>query len=115
REPHRSIERARIDYFPVYQSRQPLPDRRVYLRRRLTVFGVIVLILGIVGYLAFAILRPLPATAATLAPTEPLTQTATQIAWPAYGNGAIGAVGFDGVLSSSGAQESTPMASITKT
>ena len=87
----------------------------MYLRRRLTVFGVIVLILGIVGYLAFAMLRPLPATAATLEPTETLTQTPTQIAWPAYGNGAIGAVGFDGVLSSTGAQESTPMASITKT
>ena len=87
----------------------------MYLRRRLTVFGVIVLVLGIVGYLAFAILRPMPATAATLEPTETLTQTPTQIAWPAYGNGAIGAVGFDGVLSSTGAQESTPMASITKT
>lgn len=87
----------------------------MYLRRRLTVFGVLVLILGIIGYLAFAILRPLPATAATLAPTETITQTVDQMAWPAYGNGAIGAVGFDGILSSHGAQQSTPMASITKT
>ena len=99
----------------MYQSRQPLPDRRVYLRRRLTVFGVLVLLLGIIGYLAFSILRPLPATAATLEPTDDLTQTISQIAWPAYGNGAVGAVGFDGVLASTGAQESTPMASITKT
>jgi D-alanyl-D-alanine carboxypeptidase (penicillin-binding protein 5/6) len=87
----------------------------VYLRRRLTVFGVLVLVLGIIGYLAFAILRPLPATAASLKPTETLTQTATQIAWPAYGTGAISAVGFDGILSSYGPQVSTPMASITKT
>lgn len=87
----------------------------MYLRRRLTVFGVLVLILGIVGYLAFAILRPLPATAAVLEPTETITQTVDQMAWPAYGNGAIGAVGFDGILSSHGAQQSTPMASITKT
>lgn len=87
----------------------------MYLRRRLTVFGVLVVLLAIIGYLAFAILRPLPATAATLEPTENLTQTQTQIAWPAFGSGAIGAVGFDGVLSSTGAQESTPMASITKT
>jgi D-alanyl-D-alanine carboxypeptidase (penicillin-binding protein 5/6) len=99
----------------VYQSRQQLPDRRVYLRRRLTVFGILVLVLGIVGYLAFAILRPLPATAATIEPPATPTQTVNQLAWPSYGNGAIGAVGFDGILSSSGAQESTPMASITKT
>ncbi|GGE89511.1 D-alanyl-D-alanine carboxypeptidase family protein [Mycetocola zhadangensis] len=99
----------------MYQSRQPLSDRRVYLRRRLTVFGVLVLLLAVIGYLAFAILRPLPATAATLEPTETISQTVNQIAWPAFGNGAIGAVGFDGVLSSTGAQESTPMASITKT
>lgn len=87
----------------------------MYLRRRLTVFGVLVLLLALIGYLAFAILRPLPATAATLEPTESLTQTPNQIAWPGYGSGAIGAVGFDGVLSSTGAQEPTPMASITKT
>ncbi|RLQ86240.1 D-alanyl-D-alanine carboxypeptidase [Mycetocola zhadangensis] len=87
----------------------------MYLRRRLTVFGVLVLLLAVIGYLAFAILRPLPATAATLEPTETISQTVNQIAWPAFGNGAIGAVGFDGVLSSTGAQESTPMASITKT
>ncbi|PWC07904.1 D-alanyl-D-alanine carboxypeptidase [Mycetocola zhujimingii] len=110
----RRANRPPIDFLSVYQSRQPLSDRRVYLRRRLTVFGVLVLILGIIGYLAFAVLRPLPATAATLEPTETITQTVTQVAWPAYGNGAIGAVGFDGILSSHGAQESTPMASITK-
>ena len=87
----------------------------MYLRRRLTVFGVLVLLLAVIGYLAFAVLRPLPATAATLEPAETISQTVTQVAWPAFGNGAIGAVGFDGVLASTGAQESTPMASITKT
>jgi D-alanyl-D-alanine carboxypeptidase (penicillin-binding protein 5/6) len=80
-----------------------------------TVFGLLAVVLLALGYVSLAVLRPIPANAAELLPQTPISQTATPLAWPGYGSGAIGAVGIDGVLGDSGSQESTPMASITKT
>lgn len=86
-----------------------------YIRRRI-VFGtallaVLVLIVG----LGVALLRPVgSAVAATTTPLLP-TVAAQELPWPATGVGAIGAVGYDGVLDSYGAQTSTPIASMTKT
>jgi D-alanyl-D-alanine carboxypeptidase (penicillin-binding protein 5/6) len=97
----------------------PLTRRQIYRRRRLAVFGVLALLIGLFGYSAGALLRPVPAAAATLESTDALTtslvQQTTPVAWPGFGRGAIGAVGFDGVLSSSGEQTPFPIASITKT
>lgn len=87
----------------------------MYRRRRVTVFGLLAVVLILLGYSAVALLRPIPASAAELLPASPISQPATALDWPGYGNGAIGAVGTDGILGDSGSQESTPMASITKT
>lgn len=78
-------------------------------------FGLLAVVLLLLGYSAIALLRPIPASAAELLPATPISQPATALAWPDFGNGAIGAVGTDGILSDHGVQESTPMASITKT
>ncbi|MBF4569346.1 D-alanyl-D-alanine carboxypeptidase [Plantibacter sp. VKM Ac-2880] len=97
----------------------PLTRRQIYRRRRLAVFGILAIVIGILGYSGGALLRPIPAAAATLEAPEALTSTlvqpATPVSWPGFGRGALGAVGFDGVLTSSGEQTPFPIASITKT
>lgn len=88
---------------------------RTYRRRRVTVFGLLAVVLLLLGYGSLALLRPIPANAASLEPATAISQPAKPLAWPDYGVGAIGAVGIDGVLGTLGSQEPTPMASITKT
>ncbi|MET4636956.1 D-alanyl-D-alanine carboxypeptidase [Mycetocola sp. 2940] len=88
---------------------------RMYRRRRVTVFSLLAVVLLLIGYVSLATLRPIPANAADLEPAAEISQPATPLVWPDYGVGAIGAVGIDGILGSLGTQESTPMASITKT
>ncbi len=91
------------------------PSRRVLLRRRrLAVFSVLLVVLGGVGYVGATNLAAVPASAATLTQPTALTQPVATPAWPAFGESAIGAVGFPGVLASSGEQNSVPIASITK-
>ncbi|WP_285036092.1 D-alanyl-D-alanine carboxypeptidase [Plantibacter sp. ME-Dv--P-095] len=97
----------------------PLTRRQIYRRRRLAVFGVLAIVIGVLGYSGGALLRPIPAAAATLEAPEALTSTLVQpttpVSWPGFGRGALGAVGFDGVLTSNGEQTPFPIASITKT
>ncbi|TDW28537.1 D-alanyl-D-alanine carboxypeptidase (penicillin-binding protein 5/6) [Cryobacterium psychrophilum] len=83
-------------------------------RRRLAVFGSLLIALVGVGYLGATGLAPVPASAATISQPADLTQPTTEPAWPSFGEGAIGAVGFPGVLASHGEQASVPIASITK-
>lgn len=91
-----------------------LSRRQVYRRRRIAFFGVLAVALASVAYLTSTGLAPVSSTAAALTEPPALTQTAALPAWPDQGAGAIGAVGFDGVLASSGDQASVPIASITK-
>ncbi len=102
-----------------YHDRVPLTRRQIYRRRRLAVFGVLAIVIGVLGYSGGALLRPIPAAAATLEAPEALTSTLVQpttpVSWPGFGRGALGAVGFDGVLTSNGEQTPFPIASITKT
>ncbi|MFD1713493.1 D-alanyl-D-alanine carboxypeptidase family protein [Amnibacterium flavum] len=104
-------------------STRPDPTRRqvsrqqLYRRRRIAAAIVLVLTLGIVSvaiYLPTAAAAELPDAAPTVetpafAPAAPVAA-----AFPGYGRGAIGAVGFDGVLASAGDQGQFPIASITK-
>ncbi len=92
----------------------PLTRRQTFRRRRLAVIGVLAVVLGGVGYLAGTGLAPVPEAAASLSQPAPLTQPAAQLTWPGEGSGAIGAVGYDGVLGSGGEQGTVPIASITK-
>ncbi|MEO6200971.1 MAG: D-alanyl-D-alanine carboxypeptidase [Cryobacterium sp.] len=93
----------------------PLTRRQIYRRRRIAFFGAFVVLVGSVGYLAATGLAPVPAAAATLTQPESLTQPTAAPDWPGFGASAIGAVGFPGVLGSSGSTESVPIASVTKT
>lgn len=88
--------------------------RRMYRRRRLLVFGGGSLVLGLAFYLPLTLLAPLPlVSATTVNPSAPVT-TAPAIDFPGYGASGIGAIGYDGVLASSGATTPLPIASITK-
>ncbi|RNE66473.1 D-alanyl-D-alanine carboxypeptidase family protein [Cryobacterium tepidiphilum] len=92
----------------------PLSRRQVYRRRRLTVFGALALVLAALIYTVTAATAPVSAVAATLAKPATLAAPAVQPDWPDYGAGAIGAVGFPGVLETHGDQSPVPIASITK-
>jgi D-alanyl-D-alanine carboxypeptidase (penicillin-binding protein 5/6) len=92
----------------------PLSRRQVYRRRRITVFGGLALVLAVAFYLPSTLLAPLKAEAATVLPSEVPTSEAATIPWPSYGASAIGAVGYDAVLGSSGSADQLPMASIAK-
>jgi serine-type D-Ala-D-Ala carboxypeptidase (penicillin-binding protein 5/6) len=65
-------------------------------------------------YLPFTLLAPLTANAATVLPWVAPTTTAAELDWPSYGASAIGAIGYPGVLATSGKAEPQSIASITK-
>jgi D-alanyl-D-alanine carboxypeptidase (penicillin-binding protein 5/6) len=91
------------------------PSRRVILqRRRLAVASVLLVGLGGIGYVGATTLAPVPGSAATLVQPTALTQPAAAPVWPTFGESAIGAVGFPGVLAGSGEQGTVPIASIAK-
>jgi len=88
--------------------------RQVYRRRRLAFFGALAVVLASAVYLTSTGLAPVSALDASVSEPAALTQAAATPTWPSQGAGAIGAIGFDGVLGSSGDQSSVPIASITK-
>jgi D-alanyl-D-alanine carboxypeptidase (penicillin-binding protein 5/6) len=92
-----------------------VPSRRqIYRRRRIVVFGGLILALGTLFYLPMTLLAPLSEAAPTIPASEQLQGDLAAPAWPGYGASAIGAVGYPGVLASSGSTDPLPMASITK-
>jgi serine-type D-Ala-D-Ala carboxypeptidase (penicillin-binding protein 5/6) len=92
-----------------------VPSRRqIYRRRRVVVFGGLLLVLGIGFYLPMTLLAPLSAAAADIPQRLEEPGTAAELTFPGYGASAIGAVDFPGVLASSGSEKALPMASITK-
>ncbi|WP_308796252.1 D-alanyl-D-alanine carboxypeptidase family protein [Agromyces silvae] len=92
--------------------------RRMYRRRRLVVFGalalVLALLIGGVTYVSNALGTPVPAVAAATTVPAPVAQPPQPLALPGFGEYAVGAVGFDGVLAASEAQAPMPIASIAK-
>ncbi|MEP6480112.1 MAG: D-alanyl-D-alanine carboxypeptidase [Rhodoglobus sp.] len=92
----------------------PLTRRQVYRRRRIAVFGGLAVALGIAFYLPLTLLAPLKAVDAVLDSYAAPVQPAAALSFPGYGASAIGAVGFPGVLGSSGSTGQHPIASITK-
>jgi D-alanyl-D-alanine carboxypeptidase (penicillin-binding protein 5/6) len=92
-----------------------VPSRRqIYRRRRIVVFGGLILGLATLFYLPMTLLAPLSEAEAVVPAHSVLPGTAAAPAWPGYGASAIGAVGFSGALAASGATDPLPMASITK-
>jgi serine-type D-Ala-D-Ala carboxypeptidase (penicillin-binding protein 5/6) len=97
-----------------YDDGVPLTQRQIFARRRVAVFGGGSVFLAIAFYLPLTLLAPLTPAVATVLPYAAPAQAAPQLDWPHYGASAIGAVGYEGVLSSSGKKSSVPIASITK-
>lgn len=95
----------------------PLTRRQVHRRRRVFVGILGVLLLALIGagiYVPVTLAAPLPSAAAVLTPPAPVRNPPVVATFPGFGRGALGAVGFDGVLASSGSQKPGPIASITK-
>jgi D-alanyl-D-alanine carboxypeptidase (penicillin-binding protein 5/6) len=92
----------------------PTTRRQLYRRRRVAVFTALALVLAAGFYLPMTLLAPLQAADPVLSKQAVLPGAAAQLAFPAYGASAIGAVGFDGVLAQAGSTGPLPMASITK-
>ncbi|MEP6481940.1 MAG: D-alanyl-D-alanine carboxypeptidase [Rhodoglobus sp.] len=89
-------------------------QRQIYRRRRITVFGGLILLLAMGFYLPLTLLAPLSPAVAEVQPwSAPATAPAT-LTFPGYGAVGIGAVGFPGVLASSGTANQLPIASLTK-
>ncbi len=88
--------------------------RGTYIRRRITVFGALGLLLATAFYLPMSLLAPLepidPSLISVAAPENPVVE----LAWPGNGSAAIGAVGFPGVLAQGSDASARPIASITK-
>lgn len=83
-------------------------------RNKLRLFGAVLgVVLVLAGYSTYVLLRPLPALIPTT--TFHLSRAATQVNvnWPAYGESAIGAVGY-GTLETHGANTPLPTASVIK-
>lgn len=72
---------------------------------------VVIVLVG--SYIGFALSRPLPVLALTTQLPASSTTALTPLSWPAFGESAVGAVGY-GVLATNGAQTPLPTASIIK-
>lgn len=95
-----------------------LDRRRIYRRRRIVAGSVLLvvlaLIVGGVAYVANALGAAVPAVAAQVSAPAPIAQPAQPLALPAFGEYAVGAVGFDATLAASEAQAPMAIASIAK-
>lgn len=92
----------------------PLTRRQIYRRRRITVFGVLGVVLSAGFYLPFTLLAPLHAETATVAAWDAPQNPTAELTFPSYGATAVGAVGWDGALASSGSTDPLPIASLSK-
>ncbi|MBX3195996.1 MAG: D-alanyl-D-alanine carboxypeptidase [Microbacteriaceae bacterium] len=92
-----------------------MPSRRqIYRRRRIVVFGGLLLVLSTLFYLPMTLLAPLRATEAVVPEHVEAPGAAADLDFPGYGASAVGAIGFPGVLAASGSGKPLPIASITK-
>lgn len=89
-------------------------SRGTYVRRRVTVFTTLGMLLATALYLPMTLLAPLepisPSLISVAAPENPVVE----LAWPGNGSAAIGAVGFPGVLAQGSDTSAHPIASISK-
>jgi D-alanyl-D-alanine carboxypeptidase (penicillin-binding protein 5/6) len=78
------------------------------------VLGGAALVLATAFYLPLTLLAPLPALDAAIEPYPTPAVSQPVVTFPGYGAAAIGAVGYEGVLASSGSTDPLPVASIAK-
>jgi D-alanyl-D-alanine carboxypeptidase (penicillin-binding protein 5/6) len=92
-----------------------VPTRsQVYRRRRVLVITPAILVLALAFYLPLTLLAPIPHTASTPTSYSAPVTTKPVISMPGYGDSAIAAVGYPGVLAAGGGTSPLPIASITK-
>lgn len=85
-------------------------------RRSFSIIFIVVLIILVLcaTYFFYSVKATLPTASLKLSYPKSLTQKVADPVWPEYGSGAVGAIGFDGVLTKHGNQSPRPIASITK-
>jgi len=90
--------------------------RPEYIRRRRINIALICLMIIVILFVGVGNILNVttPTTSPKLTNLKSLTQPVVNPIWPSYGSGAIGAVGFDGILVQYGDKSSLPIASITK-
>lgn len=88
------------------------PSRR-YHKFLIFILCLTVLIIAVGAYFAYGKVA-LPNTASKQAKSKVSIQLVAKPIWPDYGSGAVGAIGFDGVLAKYGNQSARPIASLTK-
>lgn len=91
-------------------------SRRYKKRQKIfrpSLFIKLFLIVGLIFSL-YRLFVALPTVSAEITAASSLTQPKAVLVWPSYGSGAIGAIGYDGVLDYYGDQSARPIASITK-
>ena len=92
-----------------------MPTRsQVYRRRRVLVITPAILVLALAFYLPLTLLAPIPHTASTPTSYSAPVTTKPVISMPGYGDSAIAAVGYPGLLAAGGGTSPLPIASITK-
>ena len=96
------------------RPRQRQNRRQIYRRRRALVFGGVAVFLAAGFYLPATLLAPLEPVSAQVDPIETPNTVQVALGFPPFGAAGIGAVGFDGVLASTGVSTPVPIASITK-
>jgi D-alanyl-D-alanine carboxypeptidase (penicillin-binding protein 5/6) len=100
--------------YPERVSNRPLTRKQVFRRRRIAVFGGLAVLLTAGFYVPSAAAADVPDAIPAVSTPEVAASPAVVPDFPDFGRGAIGAVGFDGVLAASGDQTAFPIASITK-
>ncbi len=78
------------------------------------VAGVLVVVLAALVYVPLTLLAPPDPARLALTARNPGVPPAAQLAFPGYGESAVGAVGWKGTLATSGPQDAVPIASISK-
>ena len=107
---------AVIDADAAEAGKAPAAKRR--RRGRWAALSIVsVVVLALLAYVGAVLMHPLPATAAVVSAeaTKSIETAAVAPAWPTQGGAAVGLVGQQGLLGSSGSDASVPIASITKT
>ena len=90
------------------------PSRSVLLRRRVAAALVLATVAAGGVYLPMTLLAPVGPASASIDTFETPVRDASELTFPGVGASGISAVGFDGVLASSGSEEALPIASISK-
>ncbi len=90
------------------------PSRSVLIRRRVAAALILAIVAAGGVYLPVTLMAPIGPASASITQFETPVRDASELTFPGVGASGISAVGFDGVLASSGSTDTLPIASISK-